>query len=175
MKFKNFVNEIQNFNIIDISKLEKLKTKGDYTSIYKFGKNIVKVTKEPANIDFLLYCMRNNNLFLPGVYNMKKLDNKTYIFEVEKLYKLKGKNFKDLNSLAINLDLYSSWGDKKSKINALKKLLIGDNGYSQNVKDICLYWIKIMNSVGKNYRFDFHEGNVMQRKNGDLVINDPFN
>ena len=180
-------------NIIKkVSLLDKMKhingDEGLYSLIYKLdNKRILKVTADPAGASYLEYAFKNPGEFLPKVYNFEKVNvrdqelSKTldenfyktkyiYFAEVEVLYPLDKVIFSLVKSIAKEAMKLprSKWPTKVEE-------LINESKYKK-VKGLYLKWIEIFNKIGKKkYYLDINTGNVMQRKNGNLIILDAIN
>jgi len=141
--------------------------------VYKVGSLVVDSFDDRGNwayLDFIKKVVRTkSNPWFPKIYSIKiykptakMCSNKSFfVVSMEKLYKIKGTNNKSAMIESL-VEFYDVFG------NIFKKTMP-----NKNIK----HFVKAMNILNKleysGHDLDIHNGNIMTRKDGQVVITDP--
>lgn len=144
------------------------------SSVYKIGLVDTDVENDPY-LSYLYKIKNEKNPFFPKVHNLtifKSTVSSFYMVEMEKLYPCKEHSLND-QSYDIRENLLSlfecrnhdfSQKEWQSMIHLYKKY---GNKEAENL-------FITLASLLENFKNDIHKDNMMMRKNGQLVITDPF-
>ena len=171
---------------------------GAYSSVFvNPNKNFVVKTTQNADRGYAHYVdliKRSRNPHFPKISDKKKLlvpskpyeswhgsmiqgpDEDYYIYLIEKLYPIDDDQTK--TSLAITL---SRWFDKVIRYPYMSlKSMSKTFSYEGSIPEILLenkklvQALRIVGNNRKNFVNDMHSGNIMKRKDGTIVITDPY-
>ncbi|MGV8131505.1 MAG: AarF/UbiB family protein [Candidatus Pacearchaeota archaeon] len=140
---------------------------GAQGSIYEVNNNsVLKLTTDRADARFCQF-LKNKNYrrkYLPKIYNVFKVDY-YYVIHMEKL-----QVFEDTITRA-QLDILMD-GDWKNALQdkAYRKRL-AQWSKTDKFSTAIFRFFNFLESIGVTY-YDFHEGNIMVRKNGEFVFID---
>ena len=143
---------------------------GMYSDVYENASKsyILKINRSQdlAFDDFVKLTHKFKNKHFPKISDQKEINidgRKYYIYAIEKLYPLDEYNGNRVYFLIHRfVEYYSILGKKLRNPNF--------NDYPELKKAL-----EIITKNNRNHGFDMHRGNVMQRKDGTVVIIDPYN
>ena len=134
---------------------------------------ILKVNRQPdrAFAWFAFLTRKFPNVHFPRIGNMKVMflgpsARKCYIYLIEKLEEIPTRHSQDWK---YDTYLFSGYIATNEKVDILKKCKT-DAVKEQSFVDA----LTILKHHKKNFRVDLHNENLMQRKDGTIVIIDPF-